>query len=144
MVTITTDNGGVNDNVFNGTTWDDDAAEGAIDHVYVNNVSVPSLRPEEPLSAFFGEDPNGVWTITIVDYTAMDVGMLTQWPLAIRTYDSAGAAPTDIALSNANAAENSVNGTIVGALSATDPDAGDTAAFALLAQCRWSLCDQRQ
>jgi hypothetical protein len=43
----------------------------------------------------------------------------------------ANAAPTDIALSNVNVAENSANGTVVGALTDTDPDAGDTAAFTL-------------
>jgi Ca2+-binding RTX toxin-like protein len=41
-------------------------------------------------------------------------------------------APTDIALSNATVAENSANGTVVGSLSAIDPDAGDTATFTLL------------
>ena len=43
-------------------------------------------------------------------------------------------APTDIALSAATAAENAPNGTIVGALSRTDPDAalGDTASFSLI------------
>ena len=44
----------------------------------------------------------------------------------------ANSAPTDIALSNANVAENSANGTIVGAMSDTDPDAGDTATFTLI------------
>ncbi|MGA7964815.1 MAG: cadherin domain-containing protein, partial [Gammaproteobacteria bacterium] len=41
-------------------------------------------------------------------------------------------APTDIALSNGSVAENSANGVVVGALSAVDADAGDTASFTLL------------
>ena len=45
---------------------------------------------------------------------------------------NANEAPTNIALSNASVAENSANGTVVGALSDTDPDAGDTAAFTLV------------
>ncbi len=40
-------------------------------------------------------------------------------------------APTNILLSAATVAENSSNGTVVGALSALDPDAGDTATFSL-------------
>ncbi|HEV3469575.1 MAG TPA: cadherin domain-containing protein [Pyrinomonadaceae bacterium] len=42
-------------------------------------------------------------------------------------------APTDIALSNATVGENMPSGTAVGNLSATDPDAGDTHSFALVA-----------
>jgi len=40
-------------------------------------------------------------------------------------------APTDILISNASVAENSPANTVVGTLSDMDPDAGDTAAFAL-------------
>ena len=41
-------------------------------------------------------------------------------------------APTDIALSNASVAENSAAGTVVGALSATDADPGETFTFSLV------------
>jgi predicted outer membrane repeat protein len=41
------------------------------------------------------------------------------------------AAPTDIILSQSSVAENSANGTVVGALSDIDPDAGDAATFTL-------------
>ena len=40
--------------------------------------------------------------------------------------------PTDIALSNNSVPENSANGTVVGTLSATDPDPGDTFTFELI------------
>ena len=40
--------------------------------------------------------------------------------------------PTDIDLSNSSVAENSANGTVVGSLSAIDPDAGDSFTFSLL------------
>ncbi|MDQ3822234.1 MAG: cadherin domain-containing protein [Actinomycetota bacterium] len=49
------------------------------------------------------------------------------------TVTNANDAPTDIALSNSSVAENQPAGTTVGTLSATDPDAGDTHAFALVA-----------
>src|SRR5205823_6276755 len=41
-------------------------------------------------------------------------------------------APTNIALSNSAVAENSALGTVVGTLSGSDPDTGDTMTFALL------------
>jgi len=41
-------------------------------------------------------------------------------------------APTAVLLSNASVAENSAPNTVIGALSAIDPDAGDTATFTLL------------
>jgi hypothetical protein len=40
-------------------------------------------------------------------------------------------APTDIALSHANVAGHSPNGTVIGTLSDTDPDAGDSATYTL-------------
>jgi len=57
-------------------------------------------------------------------------------PLSIVTLvgraQSANAAPTDIALSNATVAENQAPGTIVGAFSTTDPDAGNTFTYTLV------------
>ncbi len=44
----------------------------------------------------------------------------------------ANQAPTDISLSSASVAENSAIGAVVGALSATDPDAGDSLSYTLL------------
>ena len=45
---------------------------------------------------------------------------------------AANSTPTDIALSNTSVAENSAANTVVGSLSAVDPDAGDTASFTLV------------
>ena len=95
VVTLTTDNGAGNDNNFNGTTWDDNANPAgqvpyvtnnglATDQAYVNLVTATPLAPEEPLAAFIGENPNGVWTITISDDLAGDGGTLSSWSLAIR------------------------------------------------------------
>ncbi|MFY9225614.1 MAG: proprotein convertase P-domain-containing protein [Blastocatellia bacterium] len=96
VVTITTDNGGANDDVFNGTTFDDDANpagqvpystnNGVVtDHLYVNLVTATPLTPEEPLAAFIGENPNGVWTLTISDDLGGDGGSLNSWNLDIST-----------------------------------------------------------
>jgi subtilisin-like proprotein convertase family protein len=94
IVTLSTDNGATNDDVFAGTRWDDQANPGGAlpylslkndgmvtDHAYVNGVLAGRLTPEEPLSAFDGENPNGTWTLTIEDDGAGDVGTLRSWKL---------------------------------------------------------------
>jgi uncharacterized repeat protein (TIGR01451 family) len=102
VVTLTTDNGAGNDNVFNGTVWDDDANPAGqvpyttnnglvTDHAYVNLTLASPLVPEEALAAFIGEDPNGTWTITISDDLAGDGGSLDSWSLDIDTFSCASA-----------------------------------------------------
>jgi subtilisin-like proprotein convertase family protein len=85
VVTLTTDNGSGFDNVFNGTNWDDDAIEGASDATYADLVAKSQLRSEEPLAAFIGENPNGVWTITISDDANVDGGSLNSWSIDLHT-----------------------------------------------------------
>ncbi len=100
VVTLTTDNGAGNDNVFNGTVWDDDANPGGTvpyttnnglvtDHAYANLTLASPLVPEESLAAFVGENPNGTWTITISDDLAGDGGSLDSWALALTTFPQA-------------------------------------------------------
>lgn len=99
VVTLTTDNGAGNDDVFNGTVWDDSANPGGqvpytsnnglvTDHVYANLVLASPLVPEEALAAFVGEDPNGVWTLTISDDLAGDGGTLDSWSIDVTTFAS--------------------------------------------------------
>ncbi|HKQ49614.1 MAG TPA: proprotein convertase P-domain-containing protein [Phycisphaerae bacterium] len=113
IVTLTTDNGGGNDNIFNGTIWDDDANPGGIvpyddndgmvtDSSFVDGTTGTPLTPEEPLGAFIGEDPNGVWTLTISDDENSNGGVLDNWNLAVSTLPSA---PTDTVASFENAAD---------------------------------------
>ncbi len=96
IVTLTSDNGSSNDNVFTGTLWDDDADPAgqvpytlgramATDHTYVNQTLASPLVPEEALSAFIGEDPNGDWVLTISDDLAGDGGSLDSWSLTLTT-----------------------------------------------------------
>ncbi len=100
VVTLTTDNGAGNDNVFNGTVWDDDANPAGqvpyttnnglvTDNAYVNLTTATPLVPEEPLGAFIGEDPNGTWTLTISDDLAGDGGSLDSWSMAVTTFPNA-------------------------------------------------------
>jgi uncharacterized repeat protein (TIGR01451 family) len=100
VVTLTTDNGAGNDNVFNGTVWDDDANPGGqvpytannglvTDHIYADLALASPLVPEEAMAAFIGENPNGTWTITISDDRAGDGGSLESWSLDIDTFTCA-------------------------------------------------------
>ncbi len=91
VTSITTDNGGGADDVFNGTAWSDragaTAAPGPVtDATFTNGVIQTALVPEEALAAFAGEDPNGVWTLTLTDDTGGDSGVLSAWSLDVRTF----------------------------------------------------------
>ncbi|MCL1474338.1 S8 family serine peptidase [Argonema antarcticum] len=80
-IELFTDVGGSGDN-FNNTTLDDEAA-----------TSIPtglapfsgSYKPEELLVALDGENPNGVWTLKVIDDAGADVGTLNSWSLEIAT-----------------------------------------------------------
>lgn len=96
VVTLTTDNGGSNDDVFAGTTWRDDATEIVTDHVYANLTVATPLVPEEAMAAFYGGDPNGTWTLSISDDAGGDTGTLNSWSV---TVISLTAAPIDAASS---------------------------------------------
>ncbi|MGH7149512.1 MAG: proprotein convertase P-domain-containing protein, partial [Planctomycetota bacterium] len=76
VVTVTTDNGAGNNDVFNGTHWDNDAGDPVTDAVFADAVVETPLAPEESFAAFVGEDPNGTWTLTITDDAGADVGTL--------------------------------------------------------------------
>jgi subtilisin-like proprotein convertase family protein len=114
VVTITTANGGSNVDVFNGTLWDDSADPGnqvpytapsatsnmVTDTKYTSGVAKPTLTPEEPLAAFIGEDPNGVWTLTIYDAFDLDGGTLDQWSLIITTLDGTASLLPQVSFTN--------------------------------------------
>jgi uncharacterized repeat protein (TIGR01451 family) len=92
-VTLTTDNGGLLDDVFAGTTWTDSALVATTDAVYVNLVPQPLLVPEEAMGALYGENPNGTWTLEVVDDTAGNIGDLLSWSLE---FDTLPAAPDEV------------------------------------------------
>ncbi len=102
VVTLTTDNGAGNDDVFNGTVWDDDANPGGqvpyttnnglvTDQAYVNLTTASPLVPEEATAAFIGENPNGTWTLTVSNDLAGDGGSVNSWSLDIDTFSCASA-----------------------------------------------------
>lgn len=126
IVTLSTDNGGSNDNVYNGTKWDDQGVLVTQLVTYVNNVPQPLLVPEGALGKFFSENPNGVWTVKIVDDLAGDVGTFGNCSIDVTTLDLnltestvAGTNNTPVAIPDANLAGVTSNATIVGAGTST-------------------------
>ena len=79
-------NEGDNANNFQNTTFDDEAGISVADGVAP---FAGRYRPEGLLSAFDGEDPNGVWTLRITDQSGQDSGTLNSWSLAITTGETA-------------------------------------------------------
>ena len=83
-VDVTSDNGGANDNVFNGTLFDDQSANSVTTYAYTNGVAAPDLRPEVSFNGTLrGENPNGTWTLTVTDDLGADVGTLNSWSLSV-------------------------------------------------------------
>ena len=89
VVVVSTDNGSLNDNVFNGTLWDDQANAPVQFAVFADLVVETPLTVEGALGAFVGEDPNGTWTLTIGDDLGLDTGTLNSWSLDLATVATA-------------------------------------------------------
>jgi subtilisin-like proprotein convertase family protein len=71
--------GGSGDNFLD--TGFDDQGENTI---LVASAPFPKVyRPEEPLSAFNGQNPNGLWTLEITDSKGGDFGYLNSWSIEI-------------------------------------------------------------
>ena len=81
---VSSDNGGGNVDVFAGTLFDDESLNSVTTYAYTTGVAAPDLRPETSFNgAFRGENPNGVWTLTITDDAGGDTGTLNSWSLSI-------------------------------------------------------------
>ncbi|MBS1808123.1 MAG: proprotein convertase P-domain-containing protein [Acidobacteria bacterium] len=100
IVTLTTDNGGTNDNVFNGTLFDDQAATPVTDFGFANNVVATPVQPEEAMGAFIGENPNGTWQLFIYDDAASNTGQFDKLELTITTFAIAPVEVTSGAYAN--------------------------------------------
>ena len=53
-----------------------------------------NFAPESPLSAFDGENPNGNWTLNVVDEASLDTGTLNRFSLIIRPSICCPSGPT--------------------------------------------------
>ena len=92
-VTLTTDNGQQNDDVFAGTTFDDQAtgtpsAPNVRNFTYTNLVATGPIQPEGALAAIVGEPAAGPWALVIVDDGGGSSGMLRSWSLTLSTLSS--------------------------------------------------------
>lgn len=73
------------------TTFDDGAS------TVITSGTAPftgSFGPENPLSAFAGKDPNGSWTLKVVDNVNGTTGTLQCWALHVTTCADGGCCPT--------------------------------------------------
>ena len=96
VLTLTSGNGGGNDNVFNGTWWDDDAGEtagpgSAAEASYTNLVTETPLAPEAALANLRGQDVAGNWVLTVTDRFLGNSGSIQGWAIEYAT--RSGAAP---------------------------------------------------
>ena len=85
---LSSKNGGQSSDVWNGTTFSDNAAllvgcTGTGCVTYANNVVIQSAIPQGSLSALVGDDPNGTWTLSVTDDTNGVNGTLTSWSLSL-------------------------------------------------------------
>jgi hypothetical protein len=118
--------GGGTDTVLGNGGIDQALFTGALANYTITQLSATSWRVQDNRVGA----PDGRVTVTDVEnlvFTDQTVTLIGAPPPP-----PANQPPSDIVLSNASVAENSANGTIVGALSAVDPNAGDTATFSLL------------
>ncbi len=83
--TLTTHNGGGNDNVYANTTWSDQASLGVTEVGFANGVNQPLLIPEGAMGAHHNHNPNGNWNLIVADTVASDTGTLNSWSLSITT-----------------------------------------------------------
>jgi subtilisin-like proprotein convertase family protein len=79
LVTLINRAGSFGQNFINTTL--DDAAATAI--VSGTAPFTGSFRPDGALAALNGQNPNGVWTLTVSDVAAIDSGTLDSWSLAL-------------------------------------------------------------
>ncbi|MDX2030385.1 MAG: proprotein convertase P-domain-containing protein [Blastocatellia bacterium] len=96
--------GGNSGNNFCQTLLDDEAgSQTSISNASPTNAPyLGSYFPSSPLSAFDGENPNGTWTLTVIDEFAGDAGVLRAFSLIVTGYeccstgclDVTGAAPS--------------------------------------------------
>ena len=82
-VVLSTDNGSVWDNLFDGTIWHDQADVPVTDTALTDGVPIRALVPEGVLGTLRGQNPNGTWTLSVTDDTAGETGRLEGWELTV-------------------------------------------------------------
>jgi cysteine-rich repeat protein len=97
-VTLTTDNGSANADVFAGTVFDDQAAgapsaPNVRNFLYTTGVATGPIQPEEALGKLVGESANGPWALVVSDDAGGLTGTLRSWSLSLSTVASVRPTP---------------------------------------------------
>jgi len=77
--------GGDADDLFANTLWSDEADDSVTNAAFVSGTAELNLSPVQPFARFYGEDPNGTWTLKIVDSGEDDIGSLNESALVMDT-----------------------------------------------------------
>jgi subtilisin-like proprotein convertase family protein len=114
VMDLSFENGIGDADVFNGTIWDDSAGVTnppgpASLATYVTNVVNSPLEPDGSLGMFYGENPNGVWTMILTDILPGHTGTLNSWKMEVTTLPAApgiaeatGSNPATVAIPDDN------------------------------------------
>jgi cysteine-rich repeat protein len=83
-IELVTDFGEERDDLYAGTTFDDDAPDPVSDTVLPDDgTPVSAVVPEGALGAFLGEPANGDWILTAADDSGGEPGRLESWTLRL-------------------------------------------------------------
>jgi cysteine-rich repeat protein len=83
-IDLATDIGNGLADLYQSTTFDDSAPDVVSDVVLPpSGTPLTAVVPEGALGAFMGENPNGTWTLTVVDDTGGTTGTLDSWQLHV-------------------------------------------------------------
>jgi len=84
-ITITNQDGGVYDNVFDGTLFTDSASSSVSTYYFLNDGVVSPLKPRDPFTNLRGKNPNGQWKVWFQDtYPPTDDGNINRVILMIQ------------------------------------------------------------
>ena len=128
-------------------------AEGAADGTVVGSVAASDPDAGDSLTYSLTDDADGRFAIdastgeiTVVDGARLDFETLAEHNIGVRVTDAGGLsatqnfnievtdaneAPSLLGLSNASVIEDAADGTVVGSVAASDPDAGDSLTYSL-------------
>ena len=113
-VTLTNLNGGGTDDAFNGTLWFDDSRTGLLDNAagnYAYTANVPQLTPDGNFTSLWGQNPNGLWTLSVYDNAGIDQGIFDGWSLTVRTWGAGTPTPYCTAGTTTNGCLASISAT---------------------------------
>src|SRR5690606_1642613 len=85
-ITLSYQEGGDYDNIFNGTLFTDSASNSVSTYNFKKNGVVSLLKPEEKLSYFRGKTPNRQCKLRIYDLYSADDGSLNGFTLNIQGF----------------------------------------------------------